>query len=321
MHNNRFVICWRFAEFTDINSKDYSADSNQQSTLNGIDALKARLDDVTLTMADAALLATVCCMVCVNFLQQSEIWALEDISREFSGLKLSARCSIGLGSILDAHIGVPGIKMDTLLKGTAYSSAFNGMTEKLAFGEIAFNENGYSAIPEMKELGIKLEDINGKVFKILPQDTDLDELKEIVKQLSDDILFHNIEHDSIIVGSAIESYIPETVLHYIQSCRRKRKFNLTSNGAWTKTAVLAIQVQPQCSEQSTAEKNAAKTPSKSEIQEYLNDVQEIITRVIKKCKTYNLHLNRVFANPDDSVNFICNISTLWSDSRTVILIH
>jgi hypothetical protein len=76
-------------------------------------------DDLERKLAAASKLAILCCLEISRVLSQTEIWALEDYSEEFQGLRLPVRCAVACGGLNDVHVGVDGVRLGHVVTGQA----------------------------------------------------------------------------------------------------------------------------------------------------------------------------------------------------------
>ncbi|KAJ3210401.1 hypothetical protein HDU67_005352 [Dinochytrium kinnereticum] len=72
-----------------------------------------------------------------QLLGDSEVWALEDLSSDFKGLRLPPRCSIGCGRIVDVHLGIDGVRLEHVSLGSALTVALDMMSSDVIAGEVA----------------------------------------------------------------------------------------------------------------------------------------------------------------------------------------
>ncbi|KAJ3333621.1 hypothetical protein HDU76_006111 [Blyttiomyces sp. JEL0837] len=105
------TIVWRILK----NPDRLEGDSDQYCLLPTAYSQKGHRSATT----DATLIAIQCCISISRLLNESEVWALEGMSKSFTGLKMPVRCAISTGTILDTHVGVDGIRLEHLVLGNA----------------------------------------------------------------------------------------------------------------------------------------------------------------------------------------------------------
>ncbi|KAJ3411269.1 hypothetical protein HDV05_002453 [Chytridiales sp. JEL 0842] len=106
LHGDAVVVAWRVI---DEPSPSYHEDTTPPQLT----------DDLQRKLAAASKLAMLCCIEISRVLNQTEIWALEDLSDAFQGLKLQVRCAIACGELNDLHVGIDGVRLGHIVTGQA----------------------------------------------------------------------------------------------------------------------------------------------------------------------------------------------------------
>ncbi|KAI8920604.1 hypothetical protein BC831DRAFT_478342 [Entophlyctis helioformis] len=299
-------------------------------------------------VSDCVMTAIVCCMLCNNFLSQSEIWALEDISAEFQGLKFHARSVIGCGSILDAHVGVRGIRMDSILMGGAYNATQECLLDKIQKDEIGVGGGAFMmVIDRLRHAGVAAK-IRGKSFVLEQPGAGLSELQGLARVWTERIVYADVQTDYAAMGTLLESYLSDGAAFYLRTLRKQRRGLMLFGGAWTATAVVAIRLKPEvkiignirgmnsstnvgmggvdngASRNSTggASTSGASNVDTSASQAQIDSVddaldvsketQRVLAVVLKCCRKYSMIMHRVVSNPDGTFNVLCALGGIWS---------
>ncbi|XJO73222.1 hypothetical protein BDV3_004236 [Batrachochytrium dendrobatidis] len=264
--------------------------------------------------SNAIMSAIICCTLCVNFLGESEVWALEDISPEFSGLKLVARCVIGSGSIIDVHVGVRGIHMEHLLFGSAMTTAVDCLKDKIFEGEVAIDCNSASLVQyQLKRRGIvKLR--HGEHSQILsPPAVGMAELQNSVRYFSDSIMYADSTTEHIPVSTVLESFLTDGAAFHLRALRRQRKGLSLFGGSWTQTSIVIVRIKPLSNEMPLTDQPENVSHTVSSVLKYCQITRVPMEIVLQHCRHHGMILHRVVAHPDFSISLVCAVGGVWSN--------
>nr|KAJ3419991.1 hypothetical protein HK105_006252 [Polyrhizophydium stewartii] len=277
-------------------------------------------------VSDTIMTAVMCCMMCINFLSQSEIWALEDISPEFTGLKFVARCAVGAGSIIDSHVGVRGIRMDNILIGAAYSYALECTKDAIQPGEVALHTSATDVVASrLRTHNIAFTQRGPHAYVLDQPPAGLSELQSSMRLYVDSIVYADVPVDANAATTLLENYISDGAAFYLRSLRRQRRGLSMFSGNWTRTTVIAIRFMQALGTITTHRVGSSLPPQQSPIisasdaLEYSKEVQKLLAIVIKNCRSYNMILHRVMAHADSSLTILCAIGGVWSGNEKVPL--
>ena len=88
-----------------------------------IDVSLPRAKSASFDPSPAILNAFLCCEKCIILIEQTAIWAFEDYIDGIEQFAVSVRCGLSLGSVIDVHFGIPYIRSETVISGSAFTSA------------------------------------------------------------------------------------------------------------------------------------------------------------------------------------------------------
>ena len=192
---------------------------------------------------ELALLAVLACLKCKELLDQSQIWALEDVSEEFKNLRLHFLCGVGSGKIQDLHIGVKYHRMCHLMIGSAYEQALHSISVAKASNQLdnVFSSGNVWAACEaiLNSLDLELTATNqeGDYKKIeTPHSISSVFTAGICAKVFKSILTY--DHNPDYSNRIIENFINANALKLIEKMKKdKRKGQLLAGSYSDSTAV------------------------------------------------------------------------------------
>ncbi|KAI8899267.1 hypothetical protein BC833DRAFT_586555 [Globomyces pollinis-pini] len=238
-----------------------------------------------------------CCIMVIDVLKTSEIWALEDISDEYDGFKLLPKCSIAFGSISEVHLGVKGFKLETITIGSAYHNA--GILLKMANdGQILIASDVFQmSRNELQMLNFSTARFDLDVYEVLPsQGFDLKKLQDLQFNLSKNIILHGSDFSDSSVG-LIESYLSDGALRLIRTLRSQKKGASLYNGTWSYRSFLIISLKL------LIDTNNDTFNSKM--------YQKIFSMILKICRKHDCSLQQINVISNEQLQITCmhNIHT------------
>ncbi|KAJ3107104.1 hypothetical protein HDU97_004797 [Phlyctochytrium planicorne] len=180
-------------------------------------------------LQSVCLLASSCCLALTQFIRDSEIWALEEISSEYSGVRLFPRCALGHGTLVDLHVGMDHVRVEHVVAGSAVSQAFSNLSVGSA-DQVAISTDMWMLMNDAaKSLGIESRSASTDVIILEISDTiqfrkNVDSVKE---SASDHIAKTGarwlLNSDRPVVRSAksyLQSHLPDIVTEYLDEDRK-----------------------------------------------------------------------------------------------------
>jgi hypothetical protein len=271
---NRIVCVWR----------DQATEYDYTGLVHDTGSLKS------LSLKKLGAVAILTCILARNYLKESEVWALEDISEEFIGYKIECRIGVGLGTILDGYAGIGGFRMEHLVAGTAYETAYRALLKTQKFGDINVAESLYITKDLLKESNVELlksEDMQFVVTSDIPIDPST--AQEIFLNVFKNIVFYD-EDQEPFSNPTMETYLSDAALTLMKVMKKEKKTINMCNGQWLPCVFIAIRVQTHASE--GAESMNAYS--------YMNAYQQYLELILKSSRKYdvNLHTVDVLDNKD-----------------------
>ena len=241
-------------------------------------------------------LAVLSCIKCRDLLLQAQIWALEDLSDEFKGVKLDFICGIGFGNVLDLHIGARFFRMSNLLFGTAYDEALKAVEkakEASKKNDVFVSGNVWDTCGEYlgqyevtsQELDLRQEAVSFSSLplqiishKAIPSDS----VTELFERSREKILHSSLEAD--YSNGQIATFVNERAIRLVKMVRADKKQSTYYSGSWIETSVVTFVIKP---EEVTGT-----------LQDTANEYQKFIDTVLKTAKQYEMIFHKVFITKD-----------------------
>jgi hypothetical protein len=266
---NKMVLVWRHqeAENTDFRILEEAEDSAYPSSIRKL-----------------VTLAIVCCILARNYLKESEVWVLEDISDEYSGYKIDCRFGVGFGSLMDGQVGIRGFRMEHLVLGEAYEEADNSLMQCKSFGDIYVAKQLRDISEPLLQLyHVEMIEEDEAILIHCPIQVDNEKVRDLYSQISPNIVFSDREMSGFS-NATVETYLADSGAHLLREMKKEKKSVKLHNGQWLPCVFVSIRIQTH--------------PSEGNVEgfsthEYIQAYQKYMELILKASRKYDIYLHKV----------------------------
>ena len=260
-------------------------------------------------LAQLVSLAVLSCIKCRDLLLQTQIWALEDISEEFKGVKLDFLFGLAFGNIIDIHIGARYFRMSNLVAGNAYEEALDVIQkakEASKMNQVFVSGNLLDTCSEyLDQFEISTEKVDSPInpiFEIVPSKSISSEiLTQLIENGWKNILHSSAEPD--FSSGQLATFVNERVMKLIKMIKADKKQAVYYLGSWIETTVATFIIKP---EETTESLN-----------EIVNEYQKYIELVLKATKQYEMTLHKVYV--DKEKNLVVQVALFHDEISTKVM--
>ncbi|RKO86746.1 hypothetical protein BDK51DRAFT_38157, partial [Blyttiomyces helicus] len=313
--SDRMVVCWRMSTAA-VHAHSLSLHSSADPGPEPRSPISPPLT--------AGLLASLCCILCVTILKDMEFWALEDVSPDFHGITLPLRCGVGCGELFDSHIGIPRLRVQHFVYGSAASAAgevLEGGVEPASIrlycpiysrppGEVAISPETFKSLRARFAMLDIIGTERSRTATILVTASSLiSNLQSTAELICPDIAYGpdleprlgDTDPAPTISSGLLQAYLSGSALQYIRTALAKKGADgMKTHGEWRPVSIVTVRVAPKpVHPRRGAERGADRA------RDAAARAHEGIMLALRCCKRHGLTLLRAELRPTGFVDIFC----------------
>ena len=234
----------------------------------------SELQSPNMTRAESSLLllnALQCCDKCLKIVNQMELWAIEEYVSSLKGLRLSMKCALAFGSILDVHFGLSKVKTDSICCGSALNTAQNILNTGGETGILLINEEYMNLVKSFECVHFTKSNHTDLYSIKLSAETMSSALSTAAKisKVIGEILYFSEDYTELSKYSThIHSYLPCEALKLFKDFNSKELYKYK----WMNTSVIAFTMRNSAPEWEESENSTIAIELVKKVQECLGHV-------------------------------------------------
>ncbi|KAJ3272572.1 hypothetical protein HDV01_005415 [Terramyces sp. JEL0728] len=189
-------------------------------------------------------LVVLVCVMCRDIIKESEIWALEDISDEYAGMKLCAKYGIGTGEYKDLLLGVRGFRRENCFSGNAYKEAMHNLSVA-STSEIAVTKDFADRTKHiLNTFDITFVECNNSpaVCTVISDSAiDVSKMQYLGQQVSSFVMYSEETED--YSSPLIETYISDGGYNLLKLLKKQKKQVMMFSGVWVEIVYVCIHIK------------------------------------------------------------------------------